>query len=80
MLAALRGLNVDQRVELLALMWLGRGDYAAREWRQAMALAASDSEDRRPEAFLAIPLLADYLENGLSELGLSCADVALDHL
>ena len=78
--SALRGLNVDQRIELLALVWLGRGDYSVSEWRQAMAVAASDSEDRRPEAFLAIPLLAEYLENGLSELGLSCADVALDHL
>src|SRR5690242_1560338 len=36
---ALRELNEDQRQELLALVWLGRGDFTADEWESALAQA-----------------------------------------
>src|ERR1700746_587818 len=36
---AIEGLNVDERNEVLALMWLGRGDYDAESWVEAVRQA-----------------------------------------
>ena len=36
---AIDGLNIDEREELLALMWLGRGDDDAGSWREALRQA-----------------------------------------
>ena len=36
---AIDGLNIDEREELLALVWLGRGDYNAENWSEALQLA-----------------------------------------
>ncbi len=35
--AAIRSLNEDQRIELLALMWVGRGDFSPEEWDEALS-------------------------------------------
>ncbi len=37
--AALDALNEDQKIEILALTWLGRGDFDPGEWRDALAQA-----------------------------------------
>src|SRR5215469_5938240 len=37
--AALNGLDDEQRIEVLALVWLGRGDFDQGEWRDALAQA-----------------------------------------
>lgn len=73
-------LNVDEAAELLALVWLGRGDFTVEEWPRAVAMARDEPDRRRPEALLQIPLLGDYLQEGLSLLGYSCRDVELGHL
>jgi hypothetical protein len=71
---AVAALNDDARVELLALMWLGRGDFGIEEWSSALA-QARDYETSSVTAYLmGHPLLADYLEEGLAEHGLSCLD------
>lgn len=74
------GLNVDQHTEILVLMLIGRGDYTVDEWDAAEAVAAGMRDERRPANLLAIPLLGDYLEEGLSLLGLSCGDFEMGHL
>ena len=63
-------LNEDETVELLALVWIGEGDYDVEEWEDALADARDNPDERRPEALLSIPLLGDYLDEGLAELGL----------
>ncbi len=73
-------LNDDELIEVLALTWIGAGDYDVDEWDDAVAVARDNPDSRRAEAFLGMPLLGDLLEEGLAELGLSCADVAFDHL
>lgn len=78
--AYIGALNVDEAAELLALVWVGSGDYTAGEWRQAVAAARDDPDSRRAKALLAIPLLGDYLEEGLAALGYSCRDVDAEHL
>ena len=67
-------LDVDERVELLALMWTGRGDFDASEWDDAMAEARATADAREPAYLIGTPLLSDYLEEGLAAFGLGCTD------
>lgn len=67
-------LNDDQKAELLALMWLGRGDFDAAEWRQALAQARQTRDAHATGYLVGTPLLADYLEEALAALGYSLED------
>lgn len=71
---ALDGLNVDERQELLALVWLGRGDFDAESWPDALRQARDVMDETETDYFLGTPLLADYLQAGIDALGLSLAD------
>jgi hypothetical protein len=69
------GLNDDEQVELIALAWIGRGTFTADDWDEAVE-TARDEHGRHPTRYLlSLPLLADYLEEGLNEFDLSCEDV-----
>jgi len=68
------GLAEEEKVELVALAWLGRGDYDKTEWDDALEAAADRSNDRTADYLLGLPMLADYLEEGLDAFDLSCAD------
>lgn len=72
--AALDSLHEDQRAELLALMRVGRGDFDAGEWREALAQARDAHDEQQAGHLMGTPLLADYLEAGLDALGYSLAD------
>jgi len=71
LLAALEGLDDDEIVEILALVWLGRGDYDAGGWREALAATREAHDARAVRYLLETPNLGDLLEQGLAELGLS---------
>ena len=66
LLGAIRGLNDDERIKLVALAWLGRGTYDIDEWKEAIATAKSEHSRRAGEYLLSLPLLGDYLEDGLA--------------
>ena len=66
LLDAIRELNDDERVQLVALAWLGRGTYDLSEWRTALDTARSEHRRRTAEYLLGLPLLGDYLEDGLA--------------
>lgn len=66
LLGAIRGLNEDERIKLVALAWLGRGTYDIDEWKEAVATAKSEHSRRAAEYLLDLPLLGDYLEDGLA--------------
>jgi hypothetical protein len=69
--AVVEDLEPDQQITLVALMWLGRGDYALDEWEQAL-LDARDGYNGRTAQYLAsTPLVAEYLEEGLEAHGYS---------
>jgi Protein of unknown function (DUF3775) len=72
--AAIDGLNIDEREELLALVWLGRGDYDAENWSEALQQARQTQTATETAYLLGTPLLADYLEEAVSALGLSLED------
>lgn len=68
------GMNDDEQVELVALMWVGRGTYTAEEWDEAVETARSERVNKTEEYLLGIPLLSDYLEEGLEAMGYSIED------
>ena len=73
-------LNIDQQCELVALAWLGRGDYGAGEWNEAVSMARQRHSDHTASYLLSMPLLPDHLEDGVSTLGLSCEEFERSHL
>ncbi|MDA4844859.1 DUF3775 domain-containing protein [Hoeflea poritis] len=74
-------LTVDEQIDLVALAWLGRDDdYDRNDWDDIRAQATDASNDRTAQYLLGMPMLADYLEEGLSELGLSCDEFEFSHL
>jgi len=64
--AAIRSLNEDERAELIALAWLGRGTYDLAEWSEAVATARSEHGRRSAEYLIGLALLGDYLEDGMA--------------
>ena len=70
----LTDLNVEEYRNLLAVLWLGRGDYDLDEWGEALKDAEDLRAERGPDYMIATPLLSDLLEEGLNELGYSCEE------
>ncbi len=66
---AIAELSAEARWELQALMWLGQGEYAAKDWTDAVA-AASSAADASIEAMIDQPDLHDLIMKGLYELAL----------
>jgi hypothetical protein len=73
-------LNEDEQIELVALTWLGRGDGTIADWNELRAEASRAHNKRTAAYLLGIPLLADYLEEGLTQFGLSCEEFELGRL
>lgn len=59
----------DEQIDLVALAWLGRGDGALDDWADLRAEAARAHNNRTAAYLLGMPLLGDYLEEGLSQFG-----------
>ena len=72
--SAVQDLEPDQQVALVTLMWVGRGDFDAAEWDAAYAQAGDSWTEHTAEYLIATPLVADYLAEGLSQLGYSCEE------
>ena len=70
------GLNEDERHDLIALVYIGRGDFEPEEWIEAVRLAR-EREDRASistaDWLLGIPNLGDLLDEGINAIGRSCA-------
>jgi hypothetical protein len=71
---AIRALNEDQRIELIALAWAGRGTYGLEDWQEALDTAYAEHGKRPAHYLLSLPLLGDYLQEGLSLFGESIVD------
>src|SRR6516162_8812093 len=69
LIAIIRGLNEDEQVDLVALTWLGRGDGELGDWDDIRAEASRAHNRRTAQYLLGIPLLGDYLEEALAQLG-----------
>ena len=60
-------LEPDQQVTLVAVMWVGRGDYSLDEWDEALQFAEETWTENTAEYLVGTPLLADYLAEGLQQ-------------
>jgi hypothetical protein len=67
-------LTEDEQVDLVTLTWLGRGDGTIDEWDNLRQEAARLHNRRTAAYLLAKPMLADHLEEALSQFGCSCED------
>jgi hypothetical protein len=72
--ATVEDLEPDQQAAVVALMWLGRGDYDEGEWGAALAAATARRTRRTAEYLIGTPLVADYLREGLSLMGYDCGE------
>lgn len=77
---AIDGLSDLERVEILALMWLGRGDYDREEWREALHQSRLIHDEKETDYLVGTPMLGDYLEEGLAKLGYSIGDYEIGHM
>jgi hypothetical protein len=66
---AIEDLEPDQQRTLVALMWVGRGDYTVDDWEEALAYASEADSVSTADYLIATPLLADYLEEALIQHG-----------
>jgi hypothetical protein len=66
------GLNVEEQADLLALIWLGRGDYDVAEWDDALVEAEARIAARDPDYMIGDAALPEYLGGGLEAFGWSC--------
>jgi hypothetical protein len=73
-------LDEDQQIDLVALTWVGRGDYGIAEWRDAREQAAAAHNERTADYLLGLPLLSEFLEDALSDTGRSCEDEEVGRL
>lgn len=68
--ALIGDLNVDESAALIALAWIGRGDFDATEWADAVAEAQERGAGRKAARYLmGMPMLGDWLEEGLEAMG-----------
>lgn len=73
-------LSVDEQIDLVALMWLGRDGGSEAGWDEVRQEAARAHNEHTASYLCGSPLLADYLSDALSALDMSCAQYELDHL
>ena len=64
----------------MTLTWLDRGDGELADWDQLREETKAAHNNRTASYLLGTPLLADYLEEGLSQFGMSCEEFAMGHL
>ncbi len=71
----IEALNDDEQAELVALTWIGRGDFTVEEWSEVMRTARQRRTNPTADYLLGTPMLGDYLEEGLTQLGLTVEDL-----
>jgi hypothetical protein len=72
MVAFIAGLDAGEQLHLLALIMVGRGDYAIEEWEDAFAAARDGIADRSADFMIGDSALPDYLTEALEAFDESC--------
>lgn len=66
-------LSDDEKAELVAIFWIGRGSFEPEDWSEAFETALSEATTPTQEYLKGSPHLADHLEAGMEALGLDPA-------
>lgn len=69
---AIEEMNDDEQAALIALAWVGRGEFDVTEWDEAVQTAKERNVRKAAEYLMGMPELAAFLEEGLEAFGLSC--------
>lgn len=64
--AEIAGMSPEEKAELVALMWLGRGDGDIAEWDRLLTEANDRGDTPAETHLLGEPLVADYWAEGLA--------------
>lgn len=80
LVAFVNALNDEEQADLVALLWLGRGDGTLDDWYDLRDEAQRQHNKRTAAYLLSEPLLSDHLEEGLSQFGLTCEDFEIGRL
>lgn len=80
LVAFINALNDEEQADLVALLWLGRGDGTLDDWHDLRDEAQRQHNKRTAAYLLGEPLLSDHLEEGLSQFGLTCEDFEINRL
>src|SRR5436309_9577855 len=67
----INAMSVDEQIDLVALMRLGRGDGTIDDWAELRREAAEGHNRRTARYLMGEPLLGDYLAEGLAAFGLT---------
>jgi len=73
-------LGEEEKADLIGLMRLGRGDGTMEEWQEMRDEDMREHSGRIAAYLMGEPLLSDYLEEGLSQFGFSCAEFEINRL
>lgn len=64
------GFNEDEKINLVALMWIGRGSFAASDLEEAKQVAQTEATAPTEQYLQGLPGLAEDLESGMEALGI----------
>ena len=70
----------EEKADLIGLLRLGRGDGTMEEWSAMRSEGMREHHGRIAAYLMGEPLLSDYLEEGLSQFGFSCAEFEIGRL
>ena len=79
LLEMIRNLDEDEQIHLVALAWVGRGTFDAAEWKNAVGEARAAHNKHTAEYLVGLPLLGDYLEEGLAALDDARDSISVQH-
>jgi hypothetical protein len=80
LVAFINALSDEEQADLVALLWLGRGDGTLEDWDDLRDEAQRQHNNRTAAYLLGEPLLSDHLEEGLSQFGFTCEDFEIGRL
>jgi hypothetical protein len=80
LVAFINALSEEEQTDLVALLWLGRGDGTMDDWNDLRDEAERQHNNRTATYLLGEPLLSDHLEEGLSQFGFTCEDFEIGRL
>jgi hypothetical protein len=80
LVAFITALSEEEQADLVALLWLGRGDGTLEDWDDLRDEAERQHNNRTAAYLLGEPLLSDHLEEGLSQFGFTCEDFEIGRL
>jgi hypothetical protein len=78
--AFIDGLNDDEKAQLTAVAWVGRGAFEPEDFAEAVATAVAEATTPTADYLMGMPHLAENLESGLEAMGVDVSGEEEDFL